>query len=198
MNRTHAYKEKFPKECKTSVIYLSVYIRFIRANDLNLNSQCTGRLAELSKVENSISPDILGPCHIDQVIGTTFPGFRSLLLFQNLKILFKFLKTPFLNRSTFSTDFFRGSHRTAEYSEYSGGFTFQQQGIIGVGIKPVGWVQVTRCQNATGNLSFIWQKGTKLINFTLITFAVYEREQNFCPKFQRSHIQCKIIDSDPK
>ena len=141
MNRTHAYKEKFSKECKTSVIYLSLYIRFIRANDLNLNSQCTGRLAELSKVENSISPDILGPCHIEQVIGTTFPGFRSLLLFQNLKILFKFLKTPFLNRSTFSTDYFRGSHRnflqrtsdffllmagTAEYSEYSGGFTFQQ------------------------------------------------------------------------
>ena len=34
----HAYKEKFSKECKTSVIYLSLYIRFIRANDLNLNS----------------------------------------------------------------------------------------------------------------------------------------------------------------
>ena len=67
-----------------------------------------------------------------------------------------------------------------------------------MGIKPVGWVYVTRCQNATGNLSFLWQKGTKLINFTLITFAVYEREQNFCPKFERSHIQCKIIDSEIK
>ena len=61
-----------------------------------------------------------------------------------------------------------------------------------MGIKPVG------CQNATGNLSFLWQKGTKLITFKLITFAVYEREQNFCPKFERSHIQCKIIDSEIK
>ena len=37
-DRTHSYKEKFLKECATSVIYLSVYVRFIRANDLNLNS----------------------------------------------------------------------------------------------------------------------------------------------------------------
>ena len=29
-----------------------------------LEKQCTERLAELSKVENSISPDILGPCHL--------------------------------------------------------------------------------------------------------------------------------------
>ena len=29
---------KFSKEYKTSLIYLSLYIRFIRANDLNLNS----------------------------------------------------------------------------------------------------------------------------------------------------------------
>ena len=32
------------------------------------------------------------------------------------------------------------------------------------------------------------------IYFTLITFAVYEREQNFCPKFGRSPIQWRNID----
>ena len=41
-------------------------------------------------------------------------------------------------------------------------------------------------------------KKKKLITFKLITFAVYEREQNLCPKFERSHIQCKIIDSEIK
>ena len=60
--------------------------------------------------------------------------------------------------------------------------------------RPVGWVYVSRCQNATGNLSFLWRKETMSIYFTLITFAVYEREQNFCPKFGRSPIQWRNID----
>ena len=42
-----------------------------------LEKQCTKRLAELLKVENYISPDILRPCHIDQVNGTKFLGFHS-------------------------------------------------------------------------------------------------------------------------
>ena len=42
-----------------------------------LEKQCTKRSAELLKVENCISPDILRPCHIDQVNGTKFLGFHS-------------------------------------------------------------------------------------------------------------------------
>ena len=57
---------------------MSLYILFIRVNGLNLKS--SARLAELLKVENSISPDILGPHHIDRVIGTKFLGLSNLLL----------------------------------------------------------------------------------------------------------------------
>ena len=37
-------------------------------------------------------PDIIGPCKINQVIGTKFLGFRSLLIFKNLKIIFKLFR----------------------------------------------------------------------------------------------------------
>ena len=40
------------------------------------------------------------------------------------------------------------------------------------------------------------RKETMFIYFTLITFTVYEWEQNFCTKFGRSLIQWKNIDSE--
>ena len=42
--------------------------------------------------------------------------------------------------------------------------------------------EIIICQNATGNLSFSWRKETIFIGFTAITFAVYEREQNWSPQ----------------
>ena len=67
--------------------------------------------------------------------------------------------------------------------------------------------QIILCQNATGDLSFLWRKKTIFIYFMVISFAVYERDQNlppqttphqFCPKFGRSPIQWKIIDTKRK
>ena len=42
--------------------------------------------------------------------------------------------------------------------------------------------QIILCQNATGNLSFIWQKIYIFMYSKVITFVVYEREQNWPPQ----------------
>ena len=42
--------------------------------------------------------------------------------------------------------------------------------------------QIILCQNG---LSFLWQKETIFIYFMVITFAVYEREQNWPPQTTR-------------
>ena len=42
--------------------------------------------------------------------------------------------------------------------------------------------QIILCQNATGDLSFLWRKKTIFIYFMVISFAVYERDQNLPPQ----------------
>ena len=42
--------------------------------------------------------------------------------------------------------------------------------------------QIILCRNATGNLSFLCRKETIFIYFTVISFVVYEKEQNWPPR----------------
>ena len=42
--------------------------------------------------------------------------------------------------------------------------------------------QISLCKNATGNLSFLWEKETIFIYVTIIIFVVYERKQSWSPQ----------------
>ena len=57
MNLNHSYEEESSKECTISVNYLSLYLLFTRASDLNLKSSTTGDKPNYQKVENSVSPE---------------------------------------------------------------------------------------------------------------------------------------------
>ena len=58
--------------------------------------------------------------------------------------------------------------------------------------------QISLCKNATRNVSFLCRKETIFIYFTVITFVVYEKEQNWPPQTTPHQILSEIWYKFPR